>query len=351
MSKHILIVDDEPRVAFSLGKALEHLNQNYRVSVVHSGEEALKALDGPPVDLLITDLRMPGISGLDLIRQVRAASPQTRTILITAYGSDKVETEARRLAYRYITKPFGLSDFAQAVEEALRDVAIDRPGLVVLSDEAFETIAQQLENLRRDIGAICIFLADIQGQCLAETGDTRGIDAATLLALLAGGFAASGELACRFGAGQAINLNFHQGSRYDIYSASVGDDLFLAIIYNRQMQSSRIGVVWLYTQRSVKDLLSILSTAETVAPAQILDSDFGSSLMAKMNTLFTEETSLDSPSQEAVDQGTSDNSVSCASPSREGVEERHTDEDEPGQELFDLKAAIERGIIPPGFIE
>ena len=351
MSKHILIVDDEPKVAFFLSKALERLNQNYRVSVAHSGEEALQVLDGPPVDLLITDLRMPGISGLDLIRQVRAASPQTRTILITAYGSDKVETEARRLAYRYITKPFGIGEFAQAVEEALCDEAIGRPGLVVLSDEAFEAIVQQLEDLRRDVGASCIFLADMQGQCLARTGNTEGIDAVTLLALLGGGFAAGGELARRFGNGQAANLNFHEGSRYDIYSASVGDDLFLAIIYNRQMQSSRIGTVWLYTRRAVKGLLSTISTAETAAPAQILDSDFGSSLMTEMDTLFTEETASDSPVQETAERGESGNSVSRAAPSREGVEEKHTDEDEPEQELFDLKTAIEHGIIPPGFIE
>ncbi len=288
-TRHILLVDDEPKVASLLSKALEYSNQHYRVSVAHSGEEALEVLNRSPVDLLITDLRMPGISGLELIRWARASSPQTRTILITAYGNDEVEAEARRLeAYRYITKPFDIGDFTQVVQDALSDVAISRPGLVVLSGESFEAIAQQLDRLRYDIGALCIFLADMQGQRLVEVGVTEELDAATLLSLLACGFATTGELARQFGSGQAVNLNFHEGTRYEIYSANVGDNLFLAIIYDRRIQTSRIGIVWLYTRRTIERLLAILSTADATAPTQSLSEDFGSSLMAELNTLFTE---------------------------------------------------------------
>ena len=105
-SKHILIMDDEPKVAFFLRSALERSEGDFQVSTARSGEEALEVLDGSEVYLLVTDLRMPGLSGLELIRWVREASPQTRTILITAYSDNEVEAEARRLeAYRYITKP------------------------------------------------------------------------------------------------------------------------------------------------------------------------------------------------------------------------------------------------------
>jgi len=349
-TKHILIVDDEPKVAFFLAKSLEHSNRDNRVTIAHSGEEALEVLNDSPVDLLVTDLRMPGISGLELMRWVRASSPQTRTILITAHGNDEVEAEARRLeAYRYITKPFDMSDFARIMQEALRDVAISRPGLVVLSDETFEAIVQQLESLRRDVGALCIFLADMQGQRLAEMGDTGGLDAATLLALLAGGFAASGELARQCGSGQALNLNFHEGSRYEIYSANVGDNLFLAIVYDRQIQTSRIGIVWLYTQRAVKGLLSILSTAEATAPAQSLDADFGSSLKTELDTLFIEAPhpsppprgeGTPHPSPPPRGEGAPHPSPSTSHPPPMGGTEG-------GEvELFDLETAIARGLIP-----
>ncbi|MEA3339836.1 MAG: hypothetical protein U9R15_07705, partial [Chloroflexota bacterium] len=85
-------------------------------------------------------------------------------------------------------------------------MTISRQGFM-LSDESGEAIVQRLENLRRDIGARCIFLANMQGQRIVEVGDIEKIDAATLLVLLSSGFVASTELAYRFGAGEAINLN------------------------------------------------------------------------------------------------------------------------------------------------
>jgi CheY-like chemotaxis protein len=365
-SKHILIVDDEPRVAYFLSKALEHSNRDYRVSIAHSGEEALDVLNRSTVDLLVTDLRMPGISGLELIRWVRASSPQTRTILITAYGNDEVEEEARRLeAYSYITKPFSLEDFTQAAQGALRDMAVSQPGLVVLSDESFEAIALELESLRDDVGARCILLADMLGQRLAEVGVTKGINTPTLLSLLAGGFATSGELARHFGSGQAINLNFHEGTRYEIYSANVGDNLFLAMLYERQSQASRIGLVWLYTRRAIERLLSILSTTQAAAPAQSLSTDFGSSLMTELDTLFpgphsqpeshprraddriratdTGRFSPTVPSEPALSEveGTSPSSPPVM------VEAKHADGSESEKELLDMDDAIARGLIPP----
>ena len=121
-AQHILIVDDDSMVALSLSKMLKHSNENYDVSVAHSGEEALNVLNVWPVDLLITDLCMPGISGLELIRQTQTFSPQTRTILITAYGDGSVEAEARRLSvYRYIAKPFHIEVLLDTVEEILAE--------------------------------------------------------------------------------------------------------------------------------------------------------------------------------------------------------------------------------------
>ncbi|MEA3338882.1 MAG: response regulator [Chloroflexota bacterium] len=345
-TRNVLIVDDEPKVAFFLSKALERSNLDYCVSVAHSGEEALEMLDQSPVDLLVTDLRMPGISGLELIRWVRASSPQTRTILITAYGNDEVEAETRRLeAYRYITKPFDIGDFTQVVQDALSDVAVSRPGLVVLSGESFEAIAQQLERLRYDIGARCILLADMQGQRLVEVGDVSSLDTSTLLSLLAGGFAASVELARQFGGGEAVNFNFHEGVHYEIYSANVGDDLFLAIIYDRRMQTSRIGLVWLYTQRTIEQLLTVHLTVEAAAPVESLDADFGSSLKAELDMVLTEEPDLDSPLL----------GVGPTPPGRPALNDGEKAEDgrfeEKGaeRELLDMETAIARGLIPSNF--
>lgn len=121
-TRHILIVDNEPMLTHSLRDILERVSRDYCVSVAHSGEEALGILDNRPADLLMTDLCMPGISGLELIRRVRVSNPHTRTILITAYGNDIVEAETRHLqVYRYIAKPFRVVYLLNVIQEALTE--------------------------------------------------------------------------------------------------------------------------------------------------------------------------------------------------------------------------------------
>lgn len=117
--QHILIVDDEPRLVYSLREMLEYSNRNYRVSTAHFGAEALDILGARPVDLLVTDLRMPGISGLELIRQAQEIDPQTRTMLITAFGSPEIEDLVHELGAVYLPKPFDLFKFVDTVKHIL----------------------------------------------------------------------------------------------------------------------------------------------------------------------------------------------------------------------------------------
>jgi len=365
-NKQILIVDDEPKVAFFLGRSLKLADQECEVNTAKSGEEALEILNRTSVDLLITDLRMPGISGLDLIRWVRAASPETRTILITAYGNDEIKSEARHLdVYRYITKPFNVHQFTEVVQGALRDVAVSTPGFTVFSDETFEAIARRLETLRYDTGARCILLADRQGQLLVEVGETEGVNSTLLLALLAGGFAASAELARQFGDGEAINLNFQEGTRYDIYSANVGENLFIALVYDRRIQKSRVGMVWLYVRRAIDELAATFSEGQATETVQPLDDDFGSSLLAELDSAFAEDDKLvfrppTAPSppprkREAskVQPSAAPSAPSPATPSAPpSAPEKPQPEEKPATgELFSLEEAVKRGLIPPNLLD
>jgi CheY-like chemotaxis protein len=119
-ARHILVVDDEPAVALLMAGALKLSNRHYYVSIAHSGEEALEMLQRTPVDLLVTDLLMPGIDGLELIRQAQVVSPRTRAILLTAYSDEQIEAEARRLGvYRCLINPFYIKEWVQAMQEAL----------------------------------------------------------------------------------------------------------------------------------------------------------------------------------------------------------------------------------------
>jgi DNA-binding response OmpR family regulator len=120
--KRVLIVEDEPRIALALCRALEHrFGQDCEVEISPVAETALVKLQNRTVDLLVTDLRMPGMGGLAFIRQVREISPQTQTMLITAFGSSEIEAVTHKLGTTYLPKPFSLQEFIVAVETILSE--------------------------------------------------------------------------------------------------------------------------------------------------------------------------------------------------------------------------------------
>ena len=119
-AKRILIVEDETRIALALCRALEHsLGDRCQVDVTPVVETALPKLEDTHFDLLVTDLRMPGMGGLKFIRHMRKVSPETRTMLITAFGSPEIQDVAQRLGAVYLTKPFRLRDFVATVKGVL----------------------------------------------------------------------------------------------------------------------------------------------------------------------------------------------------------------------------------------
>jgi DNA-binding NtrC family response regulator len=119
-ANRILIVDDEPTLVFFLRRALSEAGLNCEVEGVNSGEEALDLLAFDPYRVLVTDLRMPGISGLTLALAARCLQPGISVILMTAYGSREVEDEAKRLLVDgYLTKPFQIEKLCSLVEGLL----------------------------------------------------------------------------------------------------------------------------------------------------------------------------------------------------------------------------------------
>lgn len=118
--KRILVVDDEKTAAFFLSESLQLANPAWDVITASSIREALATLVRHRVDLVITDLRMPLIDGVDLLSHVRENWPETRLFLVTAYGSADIKEEARKLQVAaYMVKPVDVHIFVQKVSEIL----------------------------------------------------------------------------------------------------------------------------------------------------------------------------------------------------------------------------------------
>ena len=105
MNPRILIVDDEATIRASLLEALAA--DGYETDAAESGEEALARCHATAYDLVVTDLKLPGVSGLEILQALRNQGRQTPVIMMTAYGDVDTAVSAMRLgAYDFIAKPF-----------------------------------------------------------------------------------------------------------------------------------------------------------------------------------------------------------------------------------------------------
>jgi CheY-like chemotaxis protein len=114
----ILIVDDEKTVRHSLTLALA--GEGYETTTVPSGEEALNLVEGGVYDLVVCDLMMPGLSGLDVLKALRNRGLTTPVVLITGYPTGKAVEEATKMGvFAFLVKPFTPADIRAVTGRAL----------------------------------------------------------------------------------------------------------------------------------------------------------------------------------------------------------------------------------------
>jgi len=119
----ILIVEDERDMLFGLQKILS--KQGHNVEIAETGSIGAKKVEQSFFDIVITDLKMPGVDGIELLRKVKETHSDTMVIVITGYGTVESAVEAMKLgAYDYITKPFDAEHIKMVVRKALRQISL-----------------------------------------------------------------------------------------------------------------------------------------------------------------------------------------------------------------------------------
>ena len=114
----VLIVDDDSSMRYSLNRMLE--GQGLLVSLAKNGAEALERFAEENPDLVVMDIKMPGQSGLDVLKQIKERDPKALVILMTAFGTTETAIEAMKFgAFDYILKPFDIPQMRGLVERAL----------------------------------------------------------------------------------------------------------------------------------------------------------------------------------------------------------------------------------------
>jgi len=140
---HVLVVDDESAIRYSITKTLQRVG--YEVDTASSGEEALQMMTGKQYEVVLTDIRMPGLSGVELLARIKEQSPDVIVILLTAYPSLDTAVESLRLgAHDYLIKPSSSQDIRDRVARGVERAHNLRRRRALL--EAIQTNVQELST-------------------------------------------------------------------------------------------------------------------------------------------------------------------------------------------------------------
>jgi two-component system response regulator PilR (NtrC family) len=133
MKIRVLVVDDELSMREFLSILLER--EGYDVSVAASADEALKIMESKLFDLVLSDVNMPGLSGIELLARIKNKSPETAVLMLTAFSAAEQAVEAMKLgAYDYVCKPFKNEEIKQLIKNALEKQGLIRENRMLKND-------------------------------------------------------------------------------------------------------------------------------------------------------------------------------------------------------------------------
>lgn len=271
--KQIMVVDDHFEMLELLRSMLKLSGHDYEVFAVPSAEEAMLELLRVPFDLLITDVRLPGMSGFDFVRRVRRRQPDLPVIMITAYSSAQGKKEAEELGvYRYFAKPLDTDNVLTAVHTALYGESVAPPEAPPPEAAGYalpDTVQRRLQSLQMDTGATGLLLSTVQGQVLLELGDNSRLDVPRIIATVAENVANSLMLAELLGEVTPFTIQYHTGKATELYNANVGRNYFVTLIFGLESRRGRIGTIWVFAQRAIRDLLHLLPTPPEADDARL----------------------------------------------------------------------------------
>jgi CheY-like chemotaxis protein len=293
-SYRVLIVDDQHEVRRMLAASLRTLGSQFDVLEVPSGEEALLISSRLPLDLVVADVRLPGMSGLELVARLQKRAPPISTILLTGVEEPRLRRQvAEAGADAFFYKPVEMADFLDAVERCLglvkeafplppvaeEPVASKEHKTIPLASLAketqpsaapppvptqpmakAETLPERLALLRRQLNAVSVSLLNEAGRSAAEAGKLPDITPGTaLIPVLMSAFSAGQKVARSLGREKSPdNLLCFGGGRFHLCMAPVGATYALLIVSLDPFTPARLSEIGQAVRPAAEDLLHIL---------------------------------------------------------------------------------------------
>ena len=181
----VLVVDDEEGIRLGVARVLEKFvasfpdiaaEISYQVEAAADGETAVERLKAAPPDILLLDLKLPGIGGLDVLREAQAIEPPVLTVMVTAYASVTTAVEATRGGtFDFLPKPFTPNEIKAVVRRATRDLILSRQAKKLAAEQRrtrFELIRVLVHELKAPLGAVEGYLNSMLDGTVSDE-DTR----------------------------------------------------------------------------------------------------------------------------------------------------------------------------------
>ncbi len=231
---------------------------------VSSAEDAMQEVGRGPVDLVVSDIKLPGMSGIELVRNVRSIHPEARAILITGHSTAPIRKQVEELGVvALLKKPIGTSLFLEAVATVLRaqGEAVSRRDLTKGAERSLLT---RLNQLCADIKAAGVLLIDDYGRIVTQAGWSGDLDIELIVPALSTPSSAGLKVSNLLGGMLPGNFHYYEGAHYNIFQFSVGAFYQLVVILTKEQTPQSWDPIILFSRRAADDLLDLLATVGVV---------------------------------------------------------------------------------------
>ena len=280
---NILVVDDSEAICRALRDLLTM--SGYTVRTAPSGERALQILETASMDLVITDLKMSGISGIQLLKKIKEKTPALPVVILTGFGDlDSVVEAMRNGVADYLKKPFSVNEVIQVTERELKRskqllaaaavptawavpaTAAPQPKRIfIFSAREAGGIDKVLSALRAETTAESVLLIEETGHVISAKGISNERDMPSLAALVVASRSTNSQMASLLGEGESFALNYLEGQRVAVYSAGISQRLLLVVVVPKLVKQ---GAVWMYAKKAAADIEKIVASAIQQAPKE-----------------------------------------------------------------------------------
>jgi len=318
----VLVVDDAPQICKALSDVLTA--SSYSVRTAPSAERALQIMDATEFDLIITDLKMSGMSGMEFVERIKQRAPGLPVVILSGFGDmDDVISAMRAGVADYLKKPFSIDEVLEVVKREVKKSqaraasvippsapAAAQPGqppatpaarVYIFAPADLDKIEVALSKLRAQTAAESALLIEAAGYVIAAKGMIADKDVQALSSLVVGGRSMSNQLATLLGEGDGFAMNYLEGQRMSVYTTGLSQGLFLVLVVPK---GTKQGVVWLYAKEAATEIDAIVQRAaqevqkESGRPVEQMDRTAMHQEMAQtLDKLFDAEAEAEEPAE------------------------------------------------------